>query len=148
MDSGGVGLMTIMRGFLAALVGDEVVSEVPTDTSNAATEEDFGDNSDIISMDLGEIQFAYCTEFFVINLKKSTTLADIDRLRERLMSLGDSVICIGDLELIKVHVHTNAPGVALTFALELGELDRVKIENMLEQNRALKAKIEDRKSVV
>lgn len=145
VDSGGVGLMTIMRGFLAALVGDEVVSEVPTDTSNAATEEDFGDNSDIISMDLGEIQFAYCTEFFVINLKKSTTLADIDRLRERLMSLGDSVICIGDLELIKVHVHTNAPGVALTFALELGELDRVKIENMLEQNRALKAKIEAEK---
>ncbi len=145
VDSGGVGLMTIMRGFLAALVGDEVVSEVPTDTSNAATEEDFGDNSDIISMDLGEIQFAYCTEFFVINLKKSTTLADIDRLRERLMYLGDSVICIGDLELIKVHVHTNAPGVALTFALELGELDRVKIENMLEQNRALKAKIEAEK---
>lgn len=145
VDSGGVGLMTIMRGFLAALVGDEVVSEVPTDTSNAATEEDFGDNSDIISMDLGEIQFAYCTEFFVINLKKSTTLADIDRLREWLMSLGDSVICIGDLELIKVHVHTNAPGVALTFALELGELDRVKIENMLEQNRALKAKIEAEK---
>ena len=62
VDSGGVGLMTIMRGFLAALVGDEVVSEVPTDTSNAATEEDFGDNSDIISMDLGEIQFAYSTE--------------------------------------------------------------------------------------
>lgn len=61
------------------------------------------------------------------------------------MSLGDSVICIGDLELIKVHVHTNAPGVALTFALELGELDRVKIENMLEQNRALKAKIEAEK---
>lgn len=147
VDSGGVGLMTIMRGFLAAVMGDEIVSEVQTDAANAAGQADaeFGDNSDIINMDLGEIQFAYCTEFFIINLKKSTTLADIDKLRERLMSIGDSVICIGDLELVKVHVHTNTPGVALTYALELGELDRPKIENMLEQNRALKAKIEAEK---
>lgn len=144
VDSGGVGLMTIMRGFLAALMGDEIVSEIQTEAANSASAQDadFGDNSDIINMDLGEIQFAYCTEFFVINLKKSTTLADIDKLREHLMGIGDSVICIGDLEMIKVHVHTNCPGVALTYALELGELDRPKIENMLEQNRALKAKIE------
>ncbi len=143
VDSGGVGLMTIMRGFQAAIMGDEIVSEVQTEAANAAQnlDADFGDNSDIINMDLGEIQFAYCTEFFVINLKKSTTLADIDKLRENLMNIGDSVICIGDLEMIKVHVHTNCPGVALTYALELGELDRPKIENMLEQNRALKAKI-------
>lgn len=147
VDSGGVGLMTIMRGFQAALMGDDIISEIQTDAANSASAQDadFGDNSDIINMDLGEIQFAYCTEFFVINLKKSTTLADIDKLRERLMGLGDSVICIGDLEMIKVHVHTNTPGVALTYALELGELDRPKIENMLEQNRALKAKIEAEK---
>ncbi len=146
VDSGGVGLMTIMRGFLAAITNDEIVSEIQTEAvSSNPTEADFGDNSDIIGMELGEIQFAYCTEFFVINLKKSTTLADIDRLRENLMSIGDSVICIGDLELIKVHVHTNCPGVALTYALELGELDRPKIENMLEQNRALRAKIEAEK---
>ncbi len=147
VDSGGVGLMTIMRGFLAAVMGDEIVSEVQTEAANAAQsmDADFGDNSDIINMDLGEIQFAYCTEFFIINLKKSTTLADIDKLRENLMNIGDSVICIGDLEMIKVHVHTNCPGVALTYALELGELDRPKIENMLEQNRALKAKIEAEK---
>ncbi len=142
VDSGGVGLMTIMRGFQAALMGEEIVSDVPTDTASQQNPDDvFGDNSDIINMDLGDIQFAYCTEFFVINLKKSTTLADIDKLRESLMGIGDSVICIGDLEMIKVHVHTNCPGVALTYALELGELDRPKIENMLEQNRALKAKI-------
>lgn len=146
VDSGGVGLMTIMRGFLAALTGEEIVSDIQTEaTSSNGSSDEFGDNSDIINMDLGDIQFAYCTEFFVINLKKSTTLADIDRLRERLMELGDSVICIGDLEMIKVHVHTNMPGVALTYALELGELDHPKIENMLEQNRALKAKIEAEK---
>ncbi len=147
VDSGGVGLMTIMRGFLAALSGDDIVSEIQTEASNASSssEGEFGDNSDIINMDLGEIEFAYCTEFFIINLKKNTTLADIEKLREKLMGIGDSVICIGDLELVKVHVHTNTPGVALTYALELGELDRPKIENMLEQNRALKAKIEAEK---
>ena len=146
VDSGGVGLMTIMRGFQAALMGDEVVSDVQTEASSVQSmDADFGDNSDIINMDLGEIQFAYCTEFFVINLKKSTTLADIDKLREKLMEIGDSVICIGDLEMIKVHVHTNCPGVALSYALELGELDRPKIENMLEQNRILRAKREAEK---
>ena len=141
VDSGGVGLMTIMRGFQAALMGEEIASEVPTEAMQQNPDDVFGDNSEIINMDLGDIQFAYCTEFFVINLKKSTTLADIDKLKESLMGIGDSVICIGDLEMIKVHVHTNTPGVALTYALELGELDRIKIENMLEENRALKAKI-------
>ncbi len=141
VDSGGVGLMTIMRGFQAALMGEEIASDVPTDAAQQDPNDVFGDNSEIINMDLGDIQFAYCTEFFVINLKKSTTLADIDKLKESLMGIGDSVICIGDLEMIKVHVHTNTPGVALTYALELGELDRIKIENMLEENRALKAKI-------
>ncbi|MBQ8374878.1 MAG: DAK2 domain-containing protein [Clostridia bacterium] len=143
VDSGGVGLMTIVKGFASALTGEEV-TEVAMDTQEQPSE-DFGDNSDIINLDLGEIQFAYCTEFFIINLKKSTTLSDIDRLRERLMKLGDSVICIGDLELVKVHVHTNQPGKALTYALELGELDRPKIENMLEQNRQLRARLEAEK---
>lgn len=148
VDSGGVGLMTIMRGFLAALSGDESeLGEIPTEAqSGSSSDEDvFGDNSDIINLDLGEIEFAYCTEFFIINLHQMTTLADIDKLKEKLMNIGDSVICIGDLELIKVHVHTNTPGVALTMALELGELDRIKIENMLEENRALKAKLESEK---
>ena len=143
VDSGGMGLMTVIKGFACVLTGEEVA-----DISEAAEEAPvnaFGDNTDILNMDLGEIQYAYCTEFFIINLKKSTTLSDVDRLKERLMRLGDSVICIGDLELVKVHVHTNQPGKALTYALELGELDRPKIENMLEQNRALKAKLEAEK---
>ena len=145
VDSGGVGLMTIMRGFLAALTGEEVGGDIPTEAVDTKKEPEFGDNSDIINLDLGEIQFAYCTEFFIIHLKQMTTLADIDRLKERLMTLGDSVICIGDLELVKVHVHTNTPGIALSYALELGELDRIKIENMLEENRELKAKLEAEK---
>lgn len=144
VDSGGVGLMTIIKGFAAELTGEEIPDSVP-DVEVPAADADFGDNSAIINMDLGEIQYAYCTEFFIINLKKSTTLSAIDRLREKLMALGDSVICIGDLDLVKVHVHTNQPGKALTYALELGELDRPKIENMLEQNRQLKAKLDAEK---
>lgn len=145
VDSGGVGLMTIMRGFLAAITGEEIGKDIPTEAAEVKKEPEFGDNSDIINLDLGDIEFAYCTEFFVINLKQMTTLADIDRLKEKLMGIGDSVICIGDLELVKVHVHTNTPGVALTYALELGELDRIKIENMLEENRELKKKLEAEK---
>ncbi len=141
VDSGGVGLMTVIKGFACELTGEEVAESV-TDVASEGSEAEFGDNSSIINMELGEIQYAYCTEFFIINIKKSTTIAAIDRLRERLMAIGDSVICIGDLELVKVHVHTNQPGKALTYALELGELDRPKIENMLEQNRQLKAKME------
>ena len=146
VDSGGVGLMTIMRGFLAAVSGEDIGTEdIPTDAQTQKKEAEFGDNSDIINLDLGEIEFAYCTEYFIIHLKPMTTLADIDRLKEKLMQIGDSVICIGDLELVKVHVHTNTPGIALSYALELGELDRIKIENMLEENRQLKAKLEAEK---
>ncbi len=145
VDSGGMGLLCIYRGFLGALNGEEVAEEYVAPEAGKSEEDVFGDNSDIINLDLGEIEFAYCTEFFIINLKKSTTLADIDRLKEKLMAIGDSVICIGDLELVKVHVHTNNPGQALSYAVELGELDRVKIENMLEQNRALRAKREAEK---
>ncbi len=148
VDSGGYGLMVIMRGFLAAISGEDIVTDIPTEVQVKEKEPDFDDNSDIINLDLGEIEFAYCTEFFVINLKQQTTLADIDKLKEKLMSIGDSVICIGDLEFIKVHVHTNTPGVALTYALELGELDRLKIENMLEENRQLKKKLEAEKKAM
>ena len=144
VDSGGVGLMTIIKGFNMALTGEEV-GEIDEEAEVPASEADFEDNSSIIGLDIGEIQYAYCTEFFIINLKKSTTLSAIDKLREKLMTLGDSVICIGDLELVKVHVHTNQPGKALSYALELGELERPKIENMLEQNRQLRAKLEAEK---
>jgi hypothetical protein len=146
VDSGGYGLMTILRGFLAAITGEDIgIDSIPDVAENKSPEDVFGDNSDIINLDLGEIEFAYCTEFFVINLKQMTTLADIDKLKEKLMEIGDSVICIGDLEMVKIHVHTNTPGIALSYALELGELDRIKIENMLEENRELKKKLEAEK---
>ena len=144
VDAGGKGLMCLYEGFYKALMG-ESVSEVPV-VAESQSQETVMDHADIMS--LGSIEFAYCTEFFIINLKKKTTLADIERLREKLMSIGDSVIVIGDLEFVKVHVHTNQPGLALTSALELGELDRLKIENMLEQNRELIKKYEAEKKVM
>ena len=142
VDAGGKGLMCLYEGMYKALMGEEVggANVVINDTKPTET---VMDHADI--MNLGVIEFAYCTEFFIINIKKKTTLADIEKLREKLMNLGDSVIVIGDLELVKVHVHTNKPGVALSHALELGELDKVKIENMLEQNRELKKKYEAEK---
>lgn len=141
VDAGGKGLMCLYEGMYKALIGESVseVAVLPEENSNDTNFE----SADILS--LGNIEFAYCTEFFIINLKKKTTLADIERLREKLMSIGDSVIVIGDLEFVKVHVHTNQPGRALTEALELGELDRLKIENMLEQNRELIKKYEAEK---
>lgn len=141
VDSGGMGLITIYKGMFAALKGEEIED---TDEEAPKTVETVKKDDHIVPdlTNLSSIQFAYCTEFFITNLKKKTTLADIDRLGETLNGIGDSVICVGDLELVKVHVHTNAPGVALTKALQLGELDKVKIENMLEQNRALQRQYE------
>ena len=137
VDAGGRGLLVILNGFLKVLLGDE--SELTMDfAEDTVTPDNSMEKSTVDYNDLADIEFAYCTEFFVININKKTTEADIDKLREKLMSIGDSVICIGDLSLIKVHVHTNDPGVALSSALKLGEINGVKIENMLEQNRALK----------
>ncbi|MBR2449082.1 MAG: DAK2 domain-containing protein [Clostridia bacterium] len=141
VDAGGKGLMLLYEGMYKAIMGESVSEEAVVSDVDSA--ESLMDHADIMS--LGDIEFAYCTEFFIINLKKKTTIADIERLREKLMSIGDSVIVIGDLEFVKVHVHTNQPGKALSEALELGELDRLKIENMLEQNRALMKKYEEEK---
>lgn len=136
VDAGGRGLLVVLTGFLKVISGDE--SELEINFEDQTAGDATATNATVDYNDLANIEFAYCTEFFVININKKTTEADIDKLRETLMSIGDSVICIGDLNLIKVHVHTNQPGVALSNALKLGEINGVKIENMLEQNRALK----------
>ena len=144
VDSGGMGLLTVYKGMLKGLLGETIESDVEEEAEPERKTEDVStDNIDIIN--LGEIEFGYCTEFFIINLKRRTTLADIDKLREYLMSIGDSVLVIGDLEFVKVHVHTNTPGQALSKALTLGEIDKVKIENMLEQHRQLVKKYEAEK---
>lgn len=138
VDAGGRGLMYIFSGFYKAITGEMSVVEFVDNVEKDLASEELHVNYE----SLADIKFAYCTEFFVINIFEKTTEADINTLRSRLMEIGDCVICVGDLQLIKVHVHTNEPNRALGYALQLGELNGVKIENMLEQNRQLRKKQE------
>lgn len=135
VDAGGRGIIVVFTGFLRALSGEDF-DYVFEDSKPVQTAEDV--IADISN--LADIEFGYCTEYMIINMNKKTTEADIDKLREKLMKIGDSVLCLGDLNLVKVHVHTNTPNIALGYALELGELYNLKIENMREQNRELKKK--------
>ena len=136
VDSGGRGILVIFTGFYRFLLGDEDIEiSFEADTQPQTVDDVIADINN-----LGDIEFGYCTEYLIINMHKKTTEADIDKLRQKLMDIGDSVICIGDLSLVKVHVHTNEPNKALGYALELGELYNLKIENMREQNRELKKK--------
>lgn len=137
VDAGGMGLIIVLQGFYNVLAGIEMENVAPSIVEGAdeALDKFSGDVHE-----LENIKYAYCTEFFVINLFKETTEEDIEKLRDKLMLIGDCVIAIGDLSMVKVHVHTNTPNKAIAYGLKLGELDKIKIENMLEQNRALIAK--------
>ena len=136
VDAGGRGIIVIFTGFYKLLIGEEDFEMTFEDEVKTQTADDV--IADLQNLD--NIEFGYCTEYMITHMFKKTTEADIDKLREKLVALGDSVICIGDLSLVKVHVHTNEPNVALGYALELGELINLKIENMREQNRELKKK--------
>lgn len=137
VDAGGRGLLVIITGFLKALTG-EIESEL-TFANDGVLSLDGGDEHLANLDDLSDIEFAYCTEFMITNMSKVTTMASIDALREKYMTMGDSVTVVGDLALVKVHLHTNSPGIALTDALALGEIIELKVDNMLEQNRKLRA---------
>ena len=136
VDAGGQGLIYVFEGFYKALAGIEIALPEggEEEHKNVLPQLDTVGNDE---HDLDNIKYAYCTEYFVINLKKHVTDEDIEKLRDKLMAIGDCVIVIGDINLVKVHVHTNNPNRALYYALQLGELDKIKIENMLEQHRAL-----------
>ena len=138
VDAGGKGLLLILEGMYNVLTGVKMEKTAETEAVSLPEMQSEGQFTD--SHDPDEIHFQYCTEFFIINLFKKTTLSDIDKLRDKLNKIGDCVIVVGDLSLVKVHVHTNNPDKALGYALQLGELDKPKIENMVEQNKALKKK--------
>lgn len=145
VDAGGKGLIFVFQGFNNVLKG--VPMERVAHDDEESPVESFGNFGGDIH-DLENIKFAYCTEYFIINLKNKTTEEDIEKLRDKLAAIGDSVIAIGDLSMVKVHVHTNQPNKALQYALSLGEIDKIKIENMLEQNRALIRKHEANKKPI
>lgn len=137
VDSGGKGFLTIFRGFKMALDGEEV-DDYAEETATAETTDD---EADFGFENAEDIQFGYCTEFFIIHLDPSFCETDLDHFREKLMKIGDSVVVAHDADFIKVHVHSNAPGKILQMALRLGELEHLKIENMREQNRAIQSEL-------
>ncbi len=140
VDAGGRGLLLIYAGYAAALRG-ELIENTQVDFHSDAKAVEFDDDHDAI----GDIKFAYCTEFLVQNLMATAHESDIDTFRRRLNRIGDCVLVVGDLSLVKVHVHTNDPGKALQYGLALGELVNLKIENMVEQRRELQRKKDEEK---
>lgn len=129
VDAGGRGLLLIYMGYAACLRGEEMPEEEMDLTGDG--EATYDDDHDAI----GEIKYAYCTEFLIQNLYPDILEEDIDSFRRRLNRIGDCVLVVGDLSLVKVHVHTNEPGKALEYGLSLGELVNLKIENMVQQRR-------------
>ena len=137
VDSGGMGLLTIYRGFKMALDGEELV---PSMTGIYSSFEVASESPVRADDDHSEITYGYCTEFFIIHLEDADDV-QVDIFRNKLEKIGDSIVVVRDGDIIKVHVHSNAPGKILQLALRLGEVDKVKIENMREQNREIEAKL-------
>ena len=130
VDSGGQGLMVILHGILEGLKGNvielgDVVLSTKSSSANGAARED---------IDTADIKFGYCTEF-IVNLNKEFTDKDEEEFKEFLTSIGDSLVCVADDEVVKIHVHTNDPGLAIQRGLSFGELTNLKIDNMREEHR-------------
>ena len=143
VDAGGKGLLIIYEGWLGALRGEEIEGEAEEGAPAAQPEQDQAAGEEALSAAAGslqEITFGYCTEFIVTHLKEGVGEEDVDRLKGRLSIIGDSLVVVGDESVIKVHVHTNMPGKALQYALRLGELSNIKIDNMREEHRSLVVK--------
>ncbi len=135
VDSGGFGLLTVYRGFKAVLSGEELPDLAQEAEEEELPEENEGANLDHFSTE--DIEFGYCTEFFIVRLIEGFSEDDLAKLRDHLVRVGDSVVVAAGDDFVKVHVHSNCPGKILQFAMRFGELDRLKIENMREQNRQL-----------
>ena len=137
VDSGGMGLMVIFRGMYAALTGETVEIEESSGAAQSMPGDYVDDHGDLRVED---ITFGYCTEFIVSHPRPDMKEGEVVRLRKRLEKIGDCVLVISDLSVVKVHVHTNDPGKAMQYALELGELDAIKVDNMFEEAREREAK--------
>ena len=127
VDSGGQGLLEVIRGAYDAFLGKEIEYK--------AIEPGSGVNVTKISADAtAEIKFGYCTEFIIL-LEKEFTDEDEAGFKAYLESIGDSIVCVADDDVVKIHVHTNDPGLAIQKALTFGQLSRMKIDNMREEHQ-------------
>jgi len=140
VDSGGQGLIEIIKGMHLGLQGTPVALE---DSDNgpklargaglleAIPSRPTGSGNDHIST--ADIKFGYCTEFIVL-LDNPVSDDEVEKIKEYLLTLGDSLVCVADDEVIKIHVHTNHPGKAFEKGLEYGQLTRCKVDNMREEH--------------
>ena len=126
VDAGGKGLLFILKGALYNLKsGSDAV--LNTENKNTESTENI-DISALSTVKAEDIKFGYCTEFFI--LKPNASEKELDDLKEFLLSMGDSLMLVSDDEVIKVHVHTNHPGLVIEKALKMGALNGLKIDNM------------------
>ncbi|WP_432629550.1 DAK2 domain-containing protein [Brotaphodocola sp.] len=134
VDSGGQGLMQVLKGALDGLNGKEVDMSIPASNGAGVSAMTAGKSAAGSSdIETADIKFGYCTEF-IINLEKEYTEKDEHEFKAYLESLGDSIVVVSDDDVVKVHVHTNDPGLAIQKALTYGSLSRMKIDNMREEH--------------
>lgn len=132
VDSGGAGLVTIFEGFLSALNGNVIQKEEVSETSEG------------VQSSLESEEFGYCTEFIIRLSERGMKNFKEESLRDSLASIGNSIVCVQDDDIVKVHVHTLTPGDALNMGQRYGEFVKLKVENMQEQheNIMLNASVE------
>ncbi|MGN0278365.1 MAG: DAK2 domain-containing protein [Lachnospiraceae bacterium] len=127
VDSGGQGLMQVLKGAYDAYLGKEIDFTLNTDSNSTS-----GSQTAIGNLDAqanAEIKFGYCTEFIIMLNKVFNIKAEMD-FKAYLESIGDSIVVVADEDVVKVHVHTNDPGLAIQKALKYGALSNMKIDNM------------------
>lgn len=127
VDSGGQGLMEVLHGAYDAFLGKEI----------DYTSIEAGQGTKMVKpgqQAQTDIKFGYCTEFIIMT-EKEFTEADETHLKGYLESIGDSIVCVADDDVVKIHVHTNDPGLAIQKALTYGQLSRIKIDNMREEHQ-------------
>ena len=127
VDSGGQGLLEVIRGAYDAFLGKEI----------DYTAIEAGPGTKMVKPDQqaeADIKFGYCTEFIIMT-EKPFTAKDETEFKAYLESIGDSIVCVADDDIVKIHVHTNDPGLAIQKALTYGQLSRMKIDNMREEHQ-------------
>ena len=127
VDSGGQGLLEVIKGGYDAFLGKEIdYSAIKPSTGVAVTK--------VNTEDTADIKFGYCTEFIILT-EKEFTEDDEHEFKKFFSSIGDSIVCVADDDVVKIHVHTNDPGLAIQRALTYGQLSKMKIDNMREEHQ-------------
>lgn len=127
VDSGGQGLMEVLNGCYDAFLGKEVDYTAIKQSSGTTM-------TRVTSQAEADIKFGYCTEFIIMTSKEFTESDEME-FKAYLESIGDSIVCVADEDIVKIHVHTNDPGLAIQKALTYGQLSRMKIDNMREEHQ-------------